>query len=71
MKAPVVLAHEVEQAFRGHHRKGEVIEERDIGPRGISLERGRGRCPKHVMVMWEREKGKGRIQDGWMEGDRG
>jgi hypothetical protein len=48
MKPPVVLAHEVEQAFRGHHRKGEVIEERDIGPRGISLERGRGRCPKHA-----------------------
>jgi hypothetical protein len=37
MKQPVVLAHEVEQAFRGHHRKGEGIEERDIGPKGISL----------------------------------
>jgi hypothetical protein len=66
MKQPVVLAHEVEQAFRGHHRKGEGVEERDIGPRGISLERGRGRCRKHVSVMWE----KGRTDAGWVDGGR-
>jgi len=36
--------------------------ERDVGPRGISLERGRGRCQKHVSVMWE----KGRTDAGWV-----
>ena len=58
----VVLAHEeVEHAFRGHQRKGEVIEERYMGPRGISLGERKGKVRRR-----ERDVGKGKdwIQDG-------
>jgi len=64
----VVLAHEVEHAFRGHQRKGEVIEERYMGPRGISLGERKGKVRRR-----ERDVGKGRTgcRMGGMEGDRG
>ena len=57
----VVLAHEVEQAFRGHQRKGEGIEERYMGPRGISLGERKGKVRRR-----ERDVGKGKdwLQDG-------
>ena len=42
MKQPVVLAHEVEQAFRGHHRKGSENGRRQISDRGGSHWREEG-----------------------------
>jgi hypothetical protein len=61
MKQPVVLAHEVEQAFRGHHRKSRGMKGQRCRTAGdLTGERkGKGKVPE----ARARDVGKGKEED--------
>jgi hypothetical protein len=66
MKQPVVLAHDVEQAFRGHHRKGLRMEGERYRTAGDLTGERKGKVPE----ARERDVGKGKDgcrMGGWRE----
>ena len=66
MKQPVVLAHEVEQAFRGHRRKGQGTKGERCRTAGDLTGERKGKVPE----ARERNVGKGKDgcrMGGWRE----
>ena len=66
MKQPVVLAHEVEQAFRGHHRKGQGMKGERFRTAGDLTGERKGK----VSEARERDVGNGKDGcrvGGWRE----